>query len=39
MPLYQRTKAIFEKAFGPDHPGVATSLNNIAELHRRPGKQ
>ena len=29
-PLYQRCPAIYEKALGPDHPHVATSLNNLA---------
>ena len=29
-PLYQRALAIWEKALGPDHPEVATSLNNLA---------
>ena len=35
-PLYQRSLAIWEKALGPDHPEVATSLNNLAVLYRRP---
>ena len=26
------------KALGPDHPNVATSLNNLAELYRNQGK-
>ncbi len=26
--------AIREKAYGPDHPDVATSLNNLAGLYR-----
>ncbi len=30
--------AIFEKALGPDHPDVATSLNNLAELYRTQGQ-
>ena len=29
-PLYKRSLAIREKALGPDHPDVATSLNNLA---------
>ncbi len=33
-PLYKRSLAIREKALGPDHPDVATSLNNLAELYR-----
>jgi tetratricopeptide (TPR) repeat protein len=31
-PLYRRALAINEESFGPDHPNVATSLNNLAEL-------
>jgi tetratricopeptide (TPR) repeat protein len=27
-----------EKAFGQDHPNVAISLNNLAELYRAQGK-
>ena len=30
-PLYKRSLTINEKALGPDHPAVATSLNNLAE--------
>jgi len=29
---------IVEKALGPDHPHVAISLNNMAELYRSQGK-
>ena len=36
-PLYKRALAIREKALGPDHPDVATSLNNLAVLYRDPG--
>ena len=36
-PLYQRALAIREKALGPDHPDIATSLNNLAELYMRQG--
>jgi tetratricopeptide (TPR) repeat protein len=32
--LHQRALAIFEKALGPEHPDVATSLNNLALLYR-----
>ena len=32
-PLYERALAIREKALGPDHPDVATSLNNLAGLY------
>ena len=31
-PLYDRSLAIREKALGPDHPDVATTLNNRAAL-------
>ncbi len=33
-PLYKRALAIREKALGPNHPDVASSLNNLAELYR-----
>lgn len=33
-PLYRRALAIDEKSFGPDHPEVATDLNNLAGLLR-----
>ena len=36
-PLYQRALAIMEKADGPEHPYVATSLENYASLLRRLG--
>ena len=32
-PLYKRALAIYEKALGPDHPYVATTLNNLAVLY------
>ena len=32
MPLYKRSRAILEKALGPDHPTVASVLNNEAAL-------
>ena len=31
-PLFERSLAIWEKVLGPDHPNVAASLNNRAEL-------
>ncbi len=31
-PLYQRALVIYERALGPEHPNVATGLNNLAEL-------
>jgi Tetratricopeptide repeat len=30
-PFYRRALAIYEKSFGPEHPNVATGLNNLAE--------
>ncbi len=33
-PLYKRSLAIYEKALGPEHPHVATSLENYAALLR-----
>jgi tetratricopeptide (TPR) repeat protein len=36
--LAQRTLALVEKALGPDHPDVATSLNNLADLYRAQGR-
>jgi tetratricopeptide (TPR) repeat protein len=36
-PLYERALAIWEKVHGKEHPLVATSLNNIAELYRAKG--
>jgi CHAT domain-containing protein len=32
-PLYQRSLVILKKALGPDHPDVASSLNNLAALY------
>ena len=37
-PLYQRALAIGEKALGPEHPDVATSLNNLAVLYQATGR-
>jgi len=37
-PLYQRALKIDEDLLGPDHPDVATSLNNLAELYRVLGR-
>ena len=31
-PLYRRTLTILEKSFGPEHPNMATVLNNLAGL-------
>ena len=32
----RRALAIDEKSFGPDHPNVATALNNLAQLLKPP---
>src|SRR5262249_21521930 len=37
-PLYKRSLAIREKALGPDHPSVATALNNLASLYDGQGR-
>ena len=37
-PLYRRSLEIREKQLGPDHPDVATSLNNLADLYRAMGR-
>jgi tetratricopeptide (TPR) repeat protein len=37
--LYQRALAISEKALGPEHPGTAATLNNLAVLYRELGRQ
>jgi len=37
-PLFQRALGIYEKALGPEHPYVATGLNNLAELYSALGK-
>ena len=34
----QRSISIKEKALGPDHPDLATSLNNLAILYRSQGR-
>jgi len=33
LPLYQRALEIIEKVLGPQHPDVATTLNNLAGLY------
>ena len=38
IPLAERSLAIREKALGPDHPDVATALNNLAELYESQGR-
>ena len=36
--MYKRALAISEKALGPEHPDVATSLNNLALLYQAQGR-
>src|SRR6516162_7165038 len=36
-PLFERALAIREKMFGPEHPGTAASLNNLAGLLQDQG--
>ncbi len=38
-PLYQRSLAIREKALGPQHPEVVTSLENYATLPRETERE
>ncbi len=37
-PLHKRALAIREKAFGPNHPDVASSLNGLGWLYYKQGK-
>ena len=37
-PLYLRALEILEKSLGAEHPEVAVSLNNLAELYRAQGR-
>ncbi|MDB9823466.1 tetratricopeptide repeat protein, partial [Deltaproteobacteria bacterium] len=37
-PLYKRSLEIREKALGPDHPDVATVLENLAKCFSGMGK-
>ena len=36
--LWEKIVAIAERTLGPDHPGTAKSLNNLAELYRAQGR-
>ncbi|WP_019502721.1 tetratricopeptide repeat protein [Pseudanabaena sp. PCC 6802] len=36
--LYRRSREIWERQLGADHPRVAQSLNNLAELYKAEGK-
>ena len=38
IPLAQRELAIYEKALGPDHPDVLTSLNTLAFFYEKQGR-
>ena len=38
LPLYQRALDIREKVLGPQHPDVATTLNNLAGLYYQYGR-
>src|SRR5690348_4739037 len=38
VPLAGRALLLREKALGPEHPDVALSLNNLAELYRAKGE-
>ncbi len=37
-PLFRRSLEIWEKALDKEHPNVAASLNNLAEIYRTQGK-
>ena len=37
-PLFQRAIAIGEKTLGPEHPDLATGLNNLAGLYQDTGR-
>ena len=37
-PLYKRALATWKKALGPDHPDVAQSVNNLADLYLAQGR-
>jgi hypothetical protein len=36
--IAKRAAALAEKKIGPDHPNVATALNNLAEMYRAQGR-
>jgi len=38
IPIAQQILRIREMAFGPDHPRIATSLDNLASLYRSQGE-
>ena len=37
-PLFKRALAIYEKAAGPEHPAVATLLNNLGQVDKVQGR-
>jgi hypothetical protein len=37
-PLFKRSLAIYEKALGPEHPAVATLLNNLGQVDKAEGR-
>ena len=37
-PLFKRALAIYEKAAGPEHPAVATLLNNLGQVDKAQGR-
>jgi tetratricopeptide (TPR) repeat protein len=38
VPLYKRALDIDERALGPNHPDVATILNNLAGIYEKTGR-
>lgn len=36
--LLLRVQAILERALGPEHPRLATVINNLAEVYRQQGR-
>ena len=39
IPLAKKLVAICEKALGPDHPSTAASLEGLADLYRKTGRE
>ena len=38
IPFWRKALELGEREFGPDHPTMATLLNNLAELYRAQGR-
>jgi CHAT domain-containing protein/Flp pilus assembly protein TadD len=38
IPIAERELAVFEKAFGPDHPNVAAALIDLGEVYEKQGR-